>query len=226
MNKTIVLDSCPNIDIKLPPQPRVNVNPALDVKNAGQPILGLKQSHVSCFIPLNDGSKQIKDLLELPESDTVPGKPVEGYKELLNDESSKVDSKKIVIDANFTKEARDYLHAPKLSRDDAYPPDDCQLDEGGELHGGGSCSVRTSSESNIVEKNTADAATPLAATVGPGGAPAAAAVKQKRRYVRGGVSKRNHQKKKKKEGDKKKKAATKKKAKLSDFRIVPRRNKK
>ena len=65
---------------------------------------------------MGDASPEVKKLLEIPESDTSPLKPINGYQEILK--------KGKVYHSDFTNDAKDYLNTPNTYRKDAYFPYD------------------------------------------------------------------------------------------------------
>ena len=125
--KTIVLDSIPSIPLRIP-DVQLNVSPAYRAKTRGQPLLGQPQVRYSHYVPLGEGSLHLKKLLELPESDTSPSKPVAGYDELMKAEKiSSGDIKSTgsvppIQDQAFVRDAKKYLEEPKTSREDTYNP--------------------------------------------------------------------------------------------------------
>ena len=65
---------------------------------------------------MGDASPEVKKLLEIPESDTSPVKPTNGYQEILKEGK--------VYHSDFTNDAKDYLNTPNTYRVDDYFPYD------------------------------------------------------------------------------------------------------
>ena len=90
--KSIVPDSAPTVPLRIPSEVCFNVSPYYQgCKLPGQPLLGgqspFKYTH---FVPMGDMSPSIKKLLEIPESDTSPLKPIEGHQEILKEEKNDI----------------------------------------------------------------------------------------------------------------------------------------
>ena len=116
MSKTIILDSAPSVPMRISSSAQaLHVGPRQ--KRRGPPLLGMQRSDYTHFVPLGEGSKHIKKLLELPESDTSPPKLIEGYTE-----SSKPPSNQepIQVDSAFKEAAQQYLEAPKSGKEDSF----------------------------------------------------------------------------------------------------------
>ena len=115
--KSIVLDSAPTVPLRIPSEVRFNVSPNYQGRKLrGQPLLGgqspFKYTH---FVPMGDMSPSIKKLLEIPESDTSPLKPIEGHQEILKEEKAnktKAAAPENVVDSNFKSEAQSFLNKP------------------------------------------------------------------------------------------------------------------
>ena len=80
---TEVLDSNPGADISFPSYVPLNSSPAYKGKLRGMPILGQRTKMYSHFIPVRGASENVKDLLEIPDTDTEQYAPIEAKKELL-----------------------------------------------------------------------------------------------------------------------------------------------
>ena len=80
--KRVVLDTSPTISLKIP-DASFSMSPAYPRrKPRGQPILGQQQVKYTHFVPMGEAAPDIKKLLEIPESDTSPLKPIKGYQEI------------------------------------------------------------------------------------------------------------------------------------------------
>ena len=69
---------------------------------------------------MGDASPEVKKLLEIPESDTSPLKPINGYQEILKEGK--------VYHSDFTNDAKDYLNTPNTYKchmtNDYFPYDE------------------------------------------------------------------------------------------------------
>ena len=125
--KTIILDSIPSIPLRIP-DAQLNVSPAYRTKTRGQPLLGQPQVRYSYYVPLGEGSRHLKKLLELPETDASTTNPVGGYDELMKAEKINVGDIKSsasappIQDQAFSRDAKKYLGKPKTARGDTYEP--------------------------------------------------------------------------------------------------------
>ena len=129
--KTIVLDSLPTVPIRIPDEVQFNVSPFYSGKKTkGQPLLGQQQVKYTRFVPMGDAAPSIKKLLELPETDTAPLKPIEGYEEIDKEEKEKFNTQgetttpAKVFDSKFINEAQDYLNKPNTDKIDSYFPNE------------------------------------------------------------------------------------------------------
>ena len=115
--KRVVLDSSPTIPIRILDDVGFSTPPTYPRrKPRGQPILGQQQVKYSHFVPMGDMSPDVKKLLEIPESDTSPPKPINGYQEILKEGK--------VYHSDFKSVAKDYLNTPNTTRKDGYFPYD------------------------------------------------------------------------------------------------------
>ena len=97
------------------------------------------------FVPMGDTSQSIKKLLEIPESDNSPLKPVEGYQEVMNAEKETPSvTQEPVMDSKFKEEAKEYLNTPNVDREEGY--------------------VSAEVDKSIIAKNTANLANIVAAS--------------------------------------------------------------
>ena len=114
MGKGIVLSSFPSISFKTLTKPRFTNSPPF-TPTVGQAILG-KRKRLAQYFNMGKASKEIKEMLELPEAE--PLKLLEGPKELpQKDMPSKASE-----DAEFKKAATAYIESPKPVSDDSYEP--------------------------------------------------------------------------------------------------------
>ena len=128
--KRMVLDSLPTVPIRIPNDASFNASPRYQGRKLrGQPLLGQHQVKYTHFVPMmGDTSPNIKKLLEIPESNNSPMKPIEGYQEMLKDEKINKDEKgkvtpKTVFNPEFKNAARNYLDTPTIQRIDTFSPD-------------------------------------------------------------------------------------------------------
>ena len=113
--KRVVLDSSLTIPIRIPDAVGYSMPPTyLRRKPRGLPILGQQPVKYTHFVNMGDVSPGVKKLLEIPESDTSPLKPIEGYQELLKEGK--------VYHSDFKRAAKNYLNTPNTSRKDDYFP--------------------------------------------------------------------------------------------------------
>ena len=114
--KSVALDSSPTIPIRIPSDVQFNVSPSYwGRKVKGQPLLGQQNTKYTHFVPMGDASAHIKKLLEIPESDTSPLKPIEGHQEISKEEKAnktKAATPEKVVDSNFKSEAQSFLNKP------------------------------------------------------------------------------------------------------------------
>ena len=89
---SLVLDTFPTGDFNLPQTVSINTSPFYyGKKRFGQPLLGAQPKKPSSYIVLMiDSSPQVKQLLESPENDNSPAKPLKCYTEILKDEQKKL----------------------------------------------------------------------------------------------------------------------------------------
>ena len=127
MSKTVILDSYPTASINFPSHVPLNVSPPLfPRKHRGQPILGQRQAKYTHFIPMKYESPQVKDLLEIQDTDTTDPEPIQGYQELLKAEKILTGDTKAstsesgITDTSFKKEAQEYLQTPNTYLEDSY----------------------------------------------------------------------------------------------------------
>ena len=83
---TEVLDSNPGADISFPSYVWLNSSPAYKGKLRGMPILGQRTKMYTHFVPMRGASENVKDLLEIPDTDTEQYAPIKADKELLKEE--------------------------------------------------------------------------------------------------------------------------------------------
>ena len=121
---SIVLDSFPTGTINIPETVEINKTPYYGRRTRGRPMLGAQQVRPRYFVPVGDSSPRIKKLLELPENNTAPKKPLVGYTEIMKKEKKKKSNKpmvsKKVFNAKFKEEAREYLNTPNHNRNNSY----------------------------------------------------------------------------------------------------------
>ena len=94
-------------------------------KIKGQPLLGHRLVKYAHFTPLRGPTEHVKDLLEIPESDTSQANPVEADKEILKAEKflqgkHENDPLPEVVDTKFKKEAKEYMKTPNETPEASY----------------------------------------------------------------------------------------------------------
>ena len=133
MSKTVILDSYPTASINFPSYVPLNTTPPLfPRKHKGQPLLGQRQAKYTHFIPMRDESSEVKNLLTVADTETSAPETIQGYDQLLKvekvltGEAKSSSGQKGITDANFKKEAKEYVQTPNTysedrpeSRDDA-----------------------------------------------------------------------------------------------------------
>ena len=122
---SLVLDSFPTAEISPPSTVQINTSPSYHGKRRlGQPLLGAQPQRSSSYIvPMIDSSPRVKKLLELPENDTSPVKPLKGYTEILKDEQEKTETpvvSKKVYNKEFKEDTKDFLRTPNYNCNDRY----------------------------------------------------------------------------------------------------------
>ena len=115
--KTLVLDSTPTVPMHIPSATTFHIGPPK--RGRGPPLLGMRQPKYTHFVPLGEGSKELKKLLELPESDTSPPKLVKAYTEMLKQPQGKEPE---IVDPAFKEASQQYLNAPKANKEETFLP--------------------------------------------------------------------------------------------------------
>ena len=192
--KTLVLDSLPTVPIRIPDEVTFNMPPIYQKqKTKGQPLLGQQQVRYTHFVPVGDASSEIKKLLEIPQTDTAPLKPIEGYQEIMKEETAKNEENPAapanVFGSEFKNNAKEYLASPNTYKKDSY--------------------ITSKGATPIVAKNTANLANIVAVAQSSSKTRPQAKPKVKSKPKLKGSSK-----------TKKKKSVTKK---MTTFRILPRK---
>ena len=123
---TEVLDSNPGADISFPSYVPLNSSPAYKGKLRGMPILGHRTKMYTHFVPVRGPSETVKDLLEIPDTDTEQYAPIEADKELLKEEKivkgeeKTTDHVRDEISQKFKQDAKAYLETANTSPEEGY----------------------------------------------------------------------------------------------------------
>ena len=122
---TEVLDSNPTADISFPSHVTFNVIPTYKSKIRGQAILGQRQGKYSHFTPVRGPTEHVKQVLEVPDTDTSTPEALQPDKELLKAEKiAKGEEEKTtssqITDSKFEAEAKEYLETPEVSQKEIY----------------------------------------------------------------------------------------------------------
>ena len=126
---TEVLDSNPGADICFPSHIQFNCTPAYKGKVKGQPLLGHGQRKYTHFISMRGAADHVKDLLEIPDTDSTLHPPVEAAKELLKEEKivkgedQKADDSADLVSPKFKKDAQEYMENQNAKQEESYTTD-------------------------------------------------------------------------------------------------------
>ena len=122
--KTVILDSNPLVSYRLDNTVSNRYEPY--GKKIPKPLLGKVRGRYSRFVPLQDSSQPVKDLLEAPETEVGDSKPVPAFKKILEAEKvakfepiKEADTSK-VVDNEFVDMARKYVNTPQPNNKDSY----------------------------------------------------------------------------------------------------------
>ena len=119
---SVVLDSFPSADIHIPPAVEINTSPAYSYgKNGrGRPILGAPPKRPSYFVPMGDTSPSIKKLLKMPEQNKTTVKLIKSPAQTGKAKTEIPMVRKKVYNADFKREAKDYLKMPNHNQNNSY----------------------------------------------------------------------------------------------------------
>ena len=123
---TEVLDSNPGANISFPAYIPLNASPAYKGKLRGMPILGQCTKMYTHFVPVRGASDHVKDLLEIPDTDTEQYAPIEANKELLKEEKIVKGEEKTaeqvpdIMTQKFKHDAKEYLQTTNATQEESY----------------------------------------------------------------------------------------------------------
>ena len=123
---TEVLDSNPGASISFPSHISLNSSPAYKGKLRGMPILGQRSKMYTHFVPVRGASEQVKDLLEIPDTDPEQYAPIEAKKELLKEEKILKGEEKPtehvpdIMTEKFKHDAKEYLKTTNTTQEESY----------------------------------------------------------------------------------------------------------